>query len=83
MGGELLALRPSPPKQMFEVEEGLRLLEERVKEGVRSGLLKCHNYYVQDDFNRKQWINDNLLQALLFVGSAEFTKLLESDYLNS
>lgn len=67
---ELLSLRPSPPKQIFEVEEGLRLIDERVKEGVRSCLLKCSNYYLQDDFVRKHWIKDNILQALIFIGHA-------------
>ena len=36
---------------------------------------------MQDDFNLKQWINDNILQVLLFIGNSEFTKLLEYDYL--
>lgn len=52
-----------------------------MKEAVRSGLLKCSNYYLQDDFSRKTWINENILQVLLFIGNAEFTKLLEYDYL--
>lgn len=36
---------------------------------------------MQDDFNRGQWIKENILQVLLFIGNAEFTKLLEYDYL--
>jgi hypothetical protein len=36
---------------------------------------------MQDDFNRKLWISENILQVLLFIGNAEFTKLLEYDYL--
>lgn len=52
-----------------------------MREGIRSGLLKCSNYYLQDDFSRAQWIRENILQVLLFIGNAEFTKLLEYDYL--
>jgi len=36
---------------------------------------------MQDDFNRKQWISENILQVLLFIANSEFTKLLEYDYL--
>jgi hypothetical protein len=38
---------------------------------------------MQDDFNRAQWIRENILQVLLFIGNAEFTKLLEYDYLQA
>jgi hypothetical protein len=47
-----------------------------MKEAIKSGLLKCSNYYIQDDFKLKQWINENILQVLLFIENAEFTKLL-------
>lgn len=81
MANECLTLRTLPPKQVLELEEGLRAIEERMKEAVKSGLLKCSNYYIQDDFKLKQWIQENILQVLLFIGNAEFTKLLEYDYL--
>ena len=47
------------------------------------GLLKCSNYYMQDDFNYKEWVNESILQILLFIGNSEFTKLLEYDYLSA
>ena len=83
MTNESLQLRTMPAKQIIELEEGLRVIEERMKEAIKSGLLKCCNYYMQDDFHLKQWINDNILQVLLFIGNSEFTKLLEYDYLTA
>lgn len=37
--------------------------------------------FEKDEFIKKKWVKDHLLQSLLFIQKSEYTKIIEYDYM--